>query len=80
MLCSRERGISPVHLSKLDNAVGKISIEHVTYFSSKYISKDAVDMEFSPDVDNNQFNPHMQINQTIDVHKLCVIMRDGKKY
>jgi len=30
--------------------VGKISIEHVTIFLSKYISKGAVDLTFSPDV------------------------------
>ncbi len=29
---------------------GKISIEHVTIFPGKYISKGAVDMKFSPDV------------------------------
>ncbi len=32
---------------------GKISIEHVTIFLSKYISKGAVDLKFSPDVGNN---------------------------
>ena len=30
--------------------VGKVSIEHVTIFLSKYISKGAIDMTFSPDV------------------------------
>jgi len=35
-----------------DITAGKISTEHVTIFLSKYISKDAVDMKFSPDVDN----------------------------
>ncbi len=39
------------------HTAGKISIEHVTIFPSKYISKGAVDMEFSPDVGNNQSNP-----------------------
>ncbi len=33
-----------------DNTAGKISTEHVTIFLSKYISKGAVDMTFSPDV------------------------------
>ncbi len=32
---------------------GKISIEHVTIFLRKYISKGAVDIKFSPDVGNN---------------------------
>ncbi len=32
---------------------GKISIEHVTIFLSKYISKGAGDMKFSPNVDSN---------------------------
>ncbi len=32
---------------------GKISIEHVTIFLSKYISKGTVDMKFSPDVGNS---------------------------
>ncbi len=34
-----------------------MSIEHVTIFPSKYISKDAVDVKFSPDVGNNPSNP-----------------------
>ncbi len=42
---------------------GKISIERVTIFLSKYISKGAVDMIFSPDVGNNPSNPYMQIKQ-----------------
>ncbi len=36
---------------------GKISIEHVTVFHIKYISKAAVDMKSSPDVGNNPSNP-----------------------
>ncbi len=35
----------------------KSSIEHVGVFLSKDISKGAVDMKFSPDVDNNVTNP-----------------------
>ncbi len=35
----------------------KSSIEHVCVFLSKDISKGAVDMKFSPDVDNNVTNP-----------------------
>ncbi len=42
---------------------GKISIEHVTIFLSKYISKDAVDMNFSPNVGNNPCNPYIQRKQ-----------------
>ncbi len=34
------------------NTAGKISIEHVTIFLSKYISKGAVDMKFSTNVSN----------------------------
>ncbi len=41
---------------------GKISIECVTIFPSKYISKGAIDMKFSPDVGNNvgvgEFGPY----------------------
>ncbi len=44
-----------MHLNK-----GKISSEHVTIFPSKYISKGAVDMKFSPDVGNNPSNPYIQ--------------------
>ncbi len=43
-------------------------IEHVTIFPSKYVSKSAVDMKCSPDVDNNPSNPYIQINSEI---KLC---------
>ncbi len=42
---------------------GKISIEHVTIFLSKYISKGAVDMKFSPDVGNNPSNSYIQRKQ-----------------
>ncbi len=42
-------------------AAGKISIEHVSIFPSKYISKGAVDMKFSPDVGNNPSDPNIQI-------------------
>ncbi len=41
---------------------GKISIEHVTIFLSKYICKGAVDMN-SPDVGNNPSNPYIQRKQ-----------------
>ena len=40
-----------------------ISIEHITLFLSKYISKGAIDMKLSPDVSNNSSNPHIQRNQ-----------------
>ncbi len=49
-----------VPLENAINTVGKISIEHVTMFLSKYISKGAVDMKFSPDVVNNPSNPYIQ--------------------
>ncbi len=42
---------------------GKISIEHITIFLSKYISKGAVDLKFSPDVSNNPSNPYIQRKQ-----------------
>ncbi len=42
---------------------GKISIEHVTTFLNKYISKGAVDMKFSPDVGNNPSNLYIQRKQ-----------------
>ena len=42
---------------------GKISIEHVTIFLSKNISKGAIDMKFSPDVGNNPSNPYIQRKQ-----------------
>ncbi len=35
----------------------KSSIEHVSVFLSKYISKGAVDMKFSPDVDSIIIDP-----------------------
>lgn len=41
-----------------------------TCHQSKHISKDANDMKFSPDVNISSSIPHMQNNQTIDVHKL----------
>ncbi len=37
----------------LHYTASKISIEHVTIFLSKYVSKSAVDMKCSPDVGNN---------------------------
>ncbi len=41
-----------------NNTVSKISIEHVTIIPSKYISKGAVNMKFSPDVGNNPSSPY----------------------
>ena len=55
------------------HTAGKISIEHVNIFLSKYISDGAIDMKLSPDVGNNPNNPHIQINQNIDVHKLSYV-------
>ncbi len=45
------------------HTVGKISIEYVTIFLSKYISKGAADMKFSTDVGNNPSNPYIQTKQ-----------------
>ena len=45
------------------HTAGKISIEHVTIFLSKNISKGAIDMKFSPDVGNNPSNPYIQRKQ-----------------
>lgn len=45
----------------LELTVAKIS------FQSKYISKDVLDMKFSPDVDKNPSSLHMQGTQTIDL-------------
>ncbi len=45
------------------HTAAKISIEHVTIFRSKYISKGAVDIKFSPDVGNNPSNPYIQRKQ-----------------
>ena len=42
---------------------GKISIEHVTIFLSKNISKGAIDMNGSPDVGNNPSNQYIHRNQ-----------------
>ncbi len=47
----------------VSHKVGKISIEHITIFLSKYISKGAVGMTFSSDVSNNPSNPYIQIKQ-----------------
>ncbi len=40
----------------LPNTAGKMSIEHITLFLIKYISEDAVDLKFPPDVNNNPSN------------------------
>ena len=50
-------------LDKICDTAGKISIEHVTIFLSKNISKGAIDMKFSPDVGNNPSNPYIQRKQ-----------------
>ncbi len=54
----------------MQNTAGKISIESVTIFLSKYISKGAVDMKCSPDVSNNPSNPYIQRKQNKYVQKL----------
>ncbi len=63
----------------MQNTAGKISIESVTIFLSKYISKGAVDMKCSPDVSNNPSNPYIQRKQNkysgakkyLVSHQLC---------
>lgn len=37
-----------------------------------------IDMKFSPNVSNNPSNAKTQRNQTIDFHKLCVIIRKDR--
>lgn len=70
------------HREKFKFTACKRSIENITNFRSKYISKAAIGMKFSSNVINNPSNPHMQWNQIIDVHKLCVKLRKdtGKTY
>ncbi len=46
------------------NTAGKISIEQVNIILSKDNSEDAVDLKFSPDVNNNPSNPYILIKQT----------------
>ncbi len=54
------------------HTAGKISIEHVTIFLSKSVSKGDVDMKFSPDVGNNPSNPYIQKTKQISSEmKLC---------
>ncbi len=53
--------------------MGKISIEHITIFLSKYIFKGAVDLKFSPDVDNNPSYPYIQRKQNKQVQKLSYV-------
>lgn len=43
-------------------SAGKISIEHVNIFLSKFISNWAVGMKCSPDVGGNPSNPHIEKN------------------
>ncbi len=51
----------------------KISIEHVTIIPSKYISKGAVDMKFSPDVETTQVIHTSKTKQISSEIKLCAI-------
>ena len=55
--------IKKMNIERVACTAGEISIEHVTIFLSKYISKGAIDMKFSPDVDNNPRYPYIQRNQ-----------------
>ncbi len=49
--------------------MGKISIEHVTIFLSKYISKGAVNLTFSPDVNPRYPRTHEPTTQVIQKTK-----------
>ena len=51
--------------------VGKISIEYVNIFLSKYISDGAIDMKLSPDVSNNPSNPHKEIKTYMSIKVMC---------
>lgn len=61
--------------AKLEATAGKIRIDSINSFLSKYISKGAIDMKPSmkPDGGNNSCNPHVQKNQNIDVHKISYV-------
>ncbi len=52
-----------IQFLKMSHTAGEISIEHVTIFLSKYISKGAVDMKSSADVGNNPSDPYIQRKQ-----------------
>ncbi len=69
----RKSSINLHFISSPTYTAGKISIEHVTIFLSKYITKGAVDMKFSPGVNNNPSNPYILIKQISSEMKLCVI-------
>ncbi len=58
-----------LHVYILNYTAGKISIEHITIFLSKYISKGAVDMKLSPDACNNLSNPYTQTKQNKYIHQ-----------
>ena len=55
------------HTHTHTHTAGKISIEHVTIFLSKYISKGAIDMKFSPS------NPYIQRNKNKHIQKLSYV-------
>ena len=63
---------TPILTKPIDTA-GEISIEHVTIFLSKYISKGVIDMKFSPYVGNNPGNPNIQRHPNKLVQKLSYV-------
>ncbi len=65
--------IYEIHLYIYIYTAGKISIEHITIFLSKYISKGAVDMKCSADVGNLQTQTYMQRKQNKYVQKLSYV-------
>ncbi len=71
LLCSR--GLQSCKNTQDMYTAGKIIIEHVTIFPSKYISKGTVVMTFSPDVGNNSSNPYIQRKQNKYVQKLSYV-------
>ncbi len=52
-----------IYIHTYIHTAGKISIEDVNIFLSKYISKGVVDMTFSPDVGSNPSIPYIQRKQ-----------------
>ncbi len=56
----RQKTLCTIDIFSYAYTVGKIIIEHVSIFLSKYIYKGAVDLKFSPDVGNNPSNPYVQ--------------------
>ncbi len=58
------------------STAGKIIIEHVTIFLSKYIYKGEVDITFSPDVSNNPSNPHKTKHTSSEIESCVIKLND----